>query len=111
MGKRQRRSGILWLAIGRGQINPLDLHGSNLWTVLLFLEHSLRHFQAQVSDNADHFFHCNDLGLLQRIGHDMDLSSCNPNHCLASECDLFSNAHQLSSPMITSKAIKMANPN
>jgi hypothetical protein len=55
---------------------------------MIFLDQHLRCFQVQVSDNVDHLLHCDNQGLLDRVGFAMDPSWSDPNHCLSSECDL-----------------------
>ena len=45
-------------------------------SVMLFLDHYFRFFTAQVSDNVDHLFYCDNQGLFKRFW-----SWDNPNHC------------------------------
>jgi hypothetical protein len=70
-----------------------ESHGMLL--AMLFLDHHLQFFRVDVSENVEHLFCSNNKGLVLRVGKSMDRSWANPNHCLASECDIESGIVEL----------------
>jgi hypothetical protein len=96
---------ILWTCVGPTfGLDPASFQAEShgMLSAMILLDQRFRCFQVQVSDNVDHLFHCDNQGLLDRVGFAMDPSWANPNHCLVSKHDLESAiVHVLKRPPVT----------
>ncbi len=82
---------ILWTCMGPTfGVEPGSFRAESygMLSAMLFLDHYLRFFHVDVSDNIEHLFFSDNKGLILRIGYSMDRSWSNPSHCLASEYDV-----------------------